>query len=334
MRLYKETSIKIESDEPIDSFILEDLSGRLFTVKNNSSLNLKNQWLLLKVPYLDKKIEITEIYIDGCPLLQVLYTGYFENTAGKCVQPCTAVFEPGYFKIWIHPSVGHMKAEIINQISNNDYGKNLFDKYLLTVDRPVILPDDFPVELQEFFSYAVGPKWWNKNSTKLPYKELDESAFVNMINDVHIIESLCEHDDPISDRSRGWSIKSWATNPSAREADPVQFDRDSFHGFGQYFSAMGYQELFSFHIAELGPMGYIHLHIDDYVGSKNLKHIRGATKFYQSYSNADDVYFKLNGVGCIPIHKPLLINVNMFSHAVVNLSADKTRKTLGVTGIL
>jgi len=331
--LYKDTRITIESNKPITTFLLEDLTGNLIPVSNNSTVSLPNEWILLQIPYKGETVEINEIYIDGCPLRQVLYTGYFENVHGEKFQPVTAVFEPGCFKIWIHPNVGHMKAEIINQISNSDYGKNLFEKYLLTVDRPVSIPQDFTVELQQFFGHGTGPRWWNKNSKKLPYIELDNPLLYTMLDDINLVEEQCNFFDPISEYSQGWSIKSWIKT-SVKDADPTEFGHGSFNGFGKYFSAMGYKQIFSFNIASLDPMGYIHIHIDDHSGSKNLKHIQGATKFYQSYSNSDNVHFKLNGVGCIPIHKPLLINVNMFSHAVVNLSPDKTRKVLGVTGIL
>src|SRR6056300_1643510 len=112
----KLTKIRLESDVQIESFILEDLSNKSQVVMNNTNVVLNDDWYLLRFPYNGQKIEISEIYIDDCPLLHLKYTGYFENSHGQKFQPATAVWEPGEFKIWIHTNIGFMKGEILAQI--------------------------------------------------------------------------------------------------------------------------------------------------------------------------------------------------------------------------
>ena len=225
-----------------------------------------------------------------------------------------------------------MKGEILAQIFNGDYGKNLFNDYLLTVDRPMKLPDDFPVDLQGFFGHGTGPKWWHKNKQPLPYKELDVD-FTEMFDQIEHIEMQCQVDMKESAKSKLWTHKSW-DGQSVHTATAKDFDDCSFNGFGKYFQQMGYKQIYQLYIASLGPRGFIHMHIDDHYTSKNYNDIKGNTKFYCSYANADQVFFKMAGVGCIPIEKPLMIDAGSFPHAVVNLSDTQTRKTLNLTGVL
>lgn len=312
---------------------MENLCGKTVTITNTQCVKIDNDWHLLSLPFNGQKIEIDEIYINDCPLQHLKYTGYFENSAGKKFQPATAVWEPGSFKIWIHPNVGFMKGEIFSQIGNGDYGKNLFEDYLFTVDRPIELSDDFPADLQGFFGAGAGPKWWHKRRTALPYVELDLEDSKSLFKDIELLEDQCVFDMPYIPESKLWTWKSW-DGQSLSKADAKEFDEKSFNGFGKYFQSMGYKKLYQVYFAYLGPRGYIPIHVDDHVHSKNYKHIKGNTKFYCSYENHDEVLFKMAGVGCLPIDKPLMIDAGSFPHAVVNLSHTKTRKVLNLTGIL
>ncbi len=327
--------IKLTSDYPIDSFILEDLYGYEYIIKNNEDNILerawcRHAWYLLRVPYAGQKIEIENIFVDGYELNQFKYTGYFETESGTKYQPATAVWEPGEFKIWIHTSIGHLKGELITQIANGDFGKNLFNDYILTVDKPITLPDKFPKDIQSFYSYGTGPKWWHKS--KSPYVELDIEKFKTMYNEMPMLENLCKIDIPLSKNHKGWSYKSW-DGAQIGSANLNNYNLESYAGFGKYFKQIGFKKLFQVNFGYLSSMGYINMHKDDHTTSKNRKNIIGNKKFYWSYENADADYFKMAGVGILPTHNPILVDVCAFTHSVVNISKTKTRKSLQVTGI-
>ena len=322
--------IKLISDYPIDSFILEDLYGDEYNIKNNEDNILERTWYLLRVPYQGQKIEIKEIYVDGYELGQLKYTGYFQTESGTKHQPATAVWEPGEFQIWIHTSVGHLKGELITQISNGDFGKNLFENYILTVDKPMDLHEDFPIDIRSFYAHGTGPKWWHKS--KSPYIELDTSEFKSMLDEMDILEDMCKVDVLMGKSHKGWSYKSW-DGAEIETANLSKYDDESFAGFGKYFERIGYKELFQVNFGYLGPMGYINMHKDDHHSSKNYENIIGNKKFYWSYRDAECDYFKMAGVGMVPTKKPILVDVCSYTHCVVNTSSTKTRKSLQVTGV-
>ena len=73
----------------------------------------------------------------------------------------------GVFKIWIHTQLGVLLERFLHQIANGKFGKNLFQDYMLTVDRPVKLKKQWPESIKTFFSNGDGPNWWHKNSPEV-----------------------------------------------------------------------------------------------------------------------------------------------------------------------
>ena len=324
------TKIKLTCDNIINDFILEDIYGCEYYIKNDEENLLERAWYLLRLPFNGQRIEIEKIEIDGFDIGQLIYTGYFETEPGIRHQPATAVWEPGEFKIWIHTSVGYWKGELITQIANGDFGKNLFDNYILTVDKPLELSEDFPTDIRSYFAHGTGPKWWHKS--KSPYIELDIPEFETMLDEMHILEDYCEYSVPLSKKHKLWSYKSW-DGAEIETADLTTYDAESYKGFGKYFQKIGYKKLFQVNFGYLGPMGYINMHKDDHTSSKNYKDIINNKKFYWSFKDAEYDYFKMSGVGIIPTKKPVLVDVCSYTHCVVNVSPSKTRRSLQVTGV-
>ena len=321
--MYTGTTLRLEADNEIEYFVLEDLEQISVTVKNNATINLKDEWVLLKVPYRGTITNITDILINNTSIEHLLYTGYFEDITGQKFQPATSVWAEGGFNIWIHPNLGYMKGQLFEQINNGDYGTSLFDKYMLTVDRPIIIPAPYPNDIKDFFSYGAGPRWWNKKNN-LPYQTLDDEVFDDMSDSVQkVVSKYCNNieEHPFSNK---WSIHSWTTSVS--NADPVPINDNSFEGLGKYFRSIGWNNVLTVEDSQLGPHGWIRLHIDDHPNSKNRQHIEKLSKLYFTYENKKDILFKLHGVGLVPVDKPLLINTWKFAHCVVNLG-NETRKT-------
>jgi len=317
------TEIKIISDIEIDFFELHNLNEDVLIVRNKQTIDLEKDWHLLVVPYRGQKIEIEDIQINGQSLQHVIYTGFFEDASGERFQPATAVWTDGNFKIWIHPSIGFLKATIFEQIKNGDYGKNLFENYMLTVDRPINIPEYFPEELRDFFKNGSGPHWWHKDN--LPYKVLDDTLSEDMLNDKHKVVDQC-HNIDINPRAKNWTTRRWKrTDVGGTDyfANPTKIDEQSFDGFGKYFTIMGWNHIIGMHDSDLGPRSWIHLHIDPCPHRENVN----VKKLYftYEYENKEHILFKLNKAGLIPIDKAVLVNTWDHSHCVVNLG-NNTRK--------
>ena len=314
----KRTKINIFSENPIDNFVLEDLYGNEKILKNNTNVSIDLSWQLLIITNPD----VREITIDGCQLGKFINTGYYENNK---------------FKIWIHPNIGYMISTLMDQIDLGDLNSKLYEKYLFTVDRPIDIGREFPVHIQGFFAHGSGPKWWNKEKRPIPYIVIDDPEIKEMMDKIEVLEKHLDTEADLSGkknqtlqyndqwRAEGWKMESYSN------ATEKEFNADSFSGFGKHFQKLGFKKLYQVYTAYLGPLGYINLHTD---GNKfRKKENAGNTRLYCSYSNTDAVYFKMLGVGLLPMNTPILIDAGRFLHSVVNLSKTNTRKSLVVTGI-
>lgn len=316
--MIKQTIINILTDDPIDNFIIEDLNGNEKTVKNNSSISLELSWYLLKL----SNNKIKDILIDNSEVGKFKHTGYYEDNI---------------FKIWIHPNIGHMLSTLMSQINISDFNNELYEKYLLTVDRPIDIGKQFPVHIQGFFAHGSGPKWWNKQKRPLPYIVIEDPEILQMMEHIEVLEKHLDTRADFSNKKSqkllyndqwygdGWKMESYS------KASPKDYDTESFSGFGKYFKKLGFKQLYQVYTAYLGPNGYINLHTDGTLQRKTEN--AGNTRLYYSYSNTDEVYFKMVGVGLLPMNTPILIDPGSFVHSVVNLSPTNTRKSLIVTGI-
>jgi len=314
----KRTKINIIAGDHIDSFVLQDLYTKEKVIKNNTTTSIELSWQLLTIPNPD----IREIEIDGCQLQKFIKTGYYENNK---------------FKIWIHPNIGYMISTLMDQINVGDLNDKLYKKYLLTVDRPIDIGREFPVHIQGFFAHGSGPKWWNKEKRPIPYIVIDDPEIKEMMTNIKLLEKHLDSQADFSGkknqtlqyndkwRGQGWKMESYS------RATAKDFNADSFSGFGKHFQKIGFKKLYQVYTAYLGPLGYINLHTDGNEFRK--KENAGNTRLYCSYSNTDAVYFKMLGVGLLPMNTPILIDAGRFVHSVVNLSKTNTRKSLVVTGI-
>lgn len=321
----KQTKINILANTSIDNFVIEDLYGKEKIVKNNTSILLNYSWYLLKISCNKNKFVVDSISIDGSSLGKFIETGYFDKKTNE-------------FNIWIHPNLGYMIATLMDQIEPGDLKqKILAKKYMLTVDRPLKIGKKFPVHIQGFFSHGSGPKWWNKQKRPLPYILIEDPEIKEMVSKIEILEKHLDTQADFSGKEsqtllyndqwigEGWKMESYSS------ATAKDYDAESFSGFGAYFKKLGFKQLYQVYTAYLGPQGYVNLHTD---GSQlRKKQNEGNTRFYCSYSNTDQVYFKMAGVGLLPMDTPMLIDPGNFVHSVVNLSKTNFRKSLIITGV-
>ncbi len=320
--------VKVSIELSADSKLIqaENLQGEVFASVNPELVLEANSWYKISVHFLKDKLKITDIKINDQSIGELIYTGWTTNLAGSFFQPNTELWEPSKFEIWINTNLGFMMATLKDQIANGDFGKNLKQRYLLTVDRPIQLPDTFPESLKSFFSYGAGPRFWDRESIHLPYKVIEN--FEGVSDDQ--AQSIIKQCGDLSQKKnhQGWHI----TELKDVAYEPEEITAQSYQGFGKVLRGVGYKELLSFNHAVLDPGGYINIHIDDHPSSNYKKYIAGPKKFYYTYTNGDQVYFKMSNVGLLPLDKPLLINTHDYSHCLVNCGTNP-RSTLMAYGI-
>lgn len=321
--------IDIESEVEICDYYIEDLYKNSYKVKNHQVFNLDSNWFLLKIPYENIKNEIFTISVNGVDIEYLIYTGYFENYKKEKFQPATAVWEPGEFKIWLHPNLGFYKCSVFEQISNGDYGKNLFEKYMLTVDQSTKIDQSiYPQDVSEFFQHAYGPRWWNQNDITLPYKTLDKNKFSDIDKDLLIkqIKDIAKFHEIKNKSWEGFSLKEKSVLP----LEPIL----KFSGeIKKIIDSVGYTDILDVSLMILHPKSCIRIHVDDHLTRDSWKYLSGCRKFYWTLTDSDKVYFKIGQAGLLPLESPTLINSGMHVHSVVN-DTDDVRYTVLMYGKL
>ena len=325
------TPIKIDIDsefEILDCYI-EDLYKNSYKVENHQIFNLVDDWFLLKIPYEKIKNEIFKISVNGVDIEYLIYTGYFENQKKEKFQPATAVWEPGEFKIWLHPNLGFYKCSIFEQISNGDYGKNLFEKYILTVDQSVNIDQkSYPKDVCEFFRHPYGPRWWNQNDITCPYKVLNNDKFNNINKDLLIdqIKNIAKFHEIKNKSWQGFSLKEKSVLPF----EPIS----KFSGeIKKIINSVGYTDILDISLMILQPKSCIRIHVDDHLSRDSWKYLAGCRKFYWTLTDSSEVYFKIGQAGLLPLNSPTLINSGMHVHSVVN-NTEEVRYTVLMYGKL
>lgn len=319
--------INIEADHSIEDFEIEDLYKNTIQAKNNQDVEIFSDWFLIKIPYCNIKNEINKIKINNVDIEHLIYTGWFENNKNECFQPATAVWEPGYFKIWIHTNIGLYKFITFSHIANGDFGKNLFDEYMLTVDYSIDIDQRYSKDIREFFKHPFGPRWWKKNDVTRPYKVLKNEEFNNinkdaLINDIKKVAKFANLDKK---HWKYWSLKDGGS-------DLPLVSNDTFSGeLKKLIDLIGFKSIIDVSIQTLDPKSTIHIHIDDHLSRECWPIIAGCKKFYWNLTDTTDIYFKLGEAGLIPIEYPLMINTAMHVHSLIN-DSDITRTVLLIYG--
>lgn len=308
--------INIEAEHSIENFLVEDLYKKEFQVNVGDVFSVNSDWFLIKIPYQGFKNEITSIKINNHDIGYLIYTGWFENRKKEKFQPATAVWEPGEFKIWMHKNFGLHQYYTYSQISNGDYGKNLFDDYMLTVDYSVDVDCSYPEDIRNFFKHPFGPRWWKKDDITRPYKILDNENFsflnkTNLISDVLDVAKVKNINSSQTPNWWGWGLK--------KNSDLPLIDINTFSGeLKKLIDLIGYTSIVDISIQYLNPKSVIKIHVDDHLKRDCWPYIAGCKKLYWNLTDTDSVYFKLGEAGMLPLDFPLLVNTSMHTHGLIN----------------
>jgi hypothetical protein len=321
--------LSVISDSLLQKFYLKDLSNNILDIDLDTDQNLKSGWYELCIEYVDTKIEISDILINDSSISHMIYTGYYTDGNGTIHQPATAVWDTGgVFSIWIHTELGIMYQRVYEAIRNGDFGKNLFDNYILTVDRPFVTKNIWPDHIRSFYANAHGPQWWYNNNKYTPWKYCDLPDY-DTDELLRELEPLTIHH---STRKNGnyciKQIKEYASDlPFIEIQDiPSALVRD-------FVSNVGYKRIIDISVQTLSPGTYIDIHRDDHYKRKAYPYMRGCKKLYWAVKAHKGVYFKQGRSGILPLDKPLLLNTIEHAHSVIH-EGDQVRTSILVYGEL
>ena len=323
--------LSITSTEKLEKFYLKNLDDKIFNIELDKEQNIPTGWYELIIPYLSKKIEIFDILINDESIKHFLYTGFYQDGNGKIYQPANAIWDNGgYYTIWIHTEIGIMWQRFGEQIKPGDFGTNLFEKYTLTVDKNVIIKDQWSTTLKSFFQNGDGPNWWIKNDIRTPYVVIDDEEILNI--DKNYLLTELEKCLPFKDFDvagyKGWNrigLKdSCADSISEIDELPSKFVRE-------FIKKLGYKKVIDITIQKLDPNSAVGIHRDDHSDKCFYQHTLGASKFYWNMTDTKDIYFKLGTSGLLPLEYPFFVNTVRHIHAVLNES-NKERIVLNIKG--
>lgn len=323
--------ISVDADIQVNEIIVEDLYHNTYNLKNNENFNTKSDWFLLKVPYNGIKNEINDIKINGNSIDYLKYTGWFENDKNEKFQPATAVWEPGNFKIWLHKNLGFLKHSLYSQISNGDFGKNLFDKYVFTCDWSTKINGNYSQVVKSFFEYPFGPKWWKKTDIHRPFIALDKKIFEG-IDKQKLINEVIE----ISEyQFQSKSNKDWTKYWLKEKSELPFIDIKQIQGpeIQKVINLVGYKSILNIEINTLRANSALELHVDDHTGRKSWPYIKGCKQLHWILTEPENNYFKMSEQGIMPGDSPNLINAGMYPHSFIN-NSNSLRYVLSMHGDL
>jgi hypothetical protein len=301
--------ISITSSDKLEKFYVKDLCDKIYCIDLDTPQDIPAGWYELNIFYVDRKIEIEDILINDASLREFIYTGYYVDGNGDIHQPGCALWDKGgCFKIWIHTEVGVMFQRILETIRNDDYGTNLFEKYMLTVERPIKIKESWGEPYISFFANGDGPRWWLNNDRFTPWKiadipNVDKDMFLRELDQcLPFFEKLAD----------GWTRKSLARPP--RELPFIPWKEISSSILKDFFQKIGYKRIMDISLQTLSPNTAIEIHKDEHYNF--IK--KGCKTFYWNITPHENVYFKLGKSGLLPLQYPLFINTIEHPHAVVN----------------
>jgi len=320
--------LSVTSDNPLQNFYLKDLSNNTFQILLDTEQNIPRGWYELCVEYVDTKIEISDIQINGDSIKHMIYTGYCTDGNGTVHQPATAVWDTGcVFTIWIHTEIGEMYSRIYEAIRNGDYGQNLFENYTLTVDRPLITTGNWPERIRSFYATAHGPQWWYKEDmVPWRYCNLPEYDTDELLSELQPMMKYTEER-----YNRGYCISQ--IKEYASDLPFIELDDISSPLVRDFVTSVGYTRILDISIQTLSPGTYIDIHRDDHYKRAAYPYMRGCKKLYWACKAHEGVYFKQGRGGILPLDKPLLLDTIEHPHAVIH-EGDKVRTSILVYGEL
>ena len=288
------------------------------------------------------KIQIKNVFIDKVSVRQFLFLSWAEKD-GEKIQPCTELWEEGL--AW-HIPVSNPMSLLIS-IANEKFetwelGGNLFEKYDIYYPESVEIDNSWPLLVKDFFKYnfdfyarkKIGKDELYGNSI-IPYFqfdfEFDRDALCNELKENYQYLITNEFLKPyqyeynqIDSKDNFNSDLNWRTiytyaPKKSNSIDDFTLDKNKLPILFDFYKNLPVKNIYVSFVGILPPGGYIAPHIDHRAGI--LPH--GCTQLYFTLNPTDDHYFKINGVGLLPLkNNPTVINNQNYTHTVINQSSE------------
>jgi len=334
-------SLSIKSNVTLKKYYLKTLSDIQINFELDKKFDLETGWYNLIIEYTGEKIDIEDILINGESLSHYIYTGFFtEKSTGKRFQPANSLWTEGEYSIWIHTEIGHMIQTYCTSIRNGDYGKNLFDDYLFTVDKNLEISTEWPEIIKSYFRYGNGPRWWKKDTKKTPYEvcekellqDIDKNKVLSEIKlDCHTkfeYKMLTKVGVANTEKMYGLGIRRSSAYP--------YIDIDSLKSslLKTIIRRLGFKELLNITLQTALPGQSFVPHIDDHYKRDCRDDIEGPVVFLWNLATVTkDHYFKLGSAGVLPLEHGLFFNQFYFDHGTINDSKEHDRPLLIIHGL-
>ena len=278
------------------------------------SIDIPEKWQLLEFKS-DSYIKILNVELDGQKIDHLLYIMFDDD------KRCTFgdIFEGTTQYLPIHPRYAIFRSTVSQDLPNGWYGKQIYEHFEFTIDRPVEFKSPQPKHMRDFFALDTGAHWIKK------YDE-NSSWFFNETHDVEKIREsidpdLFEIDPPGADTNSGWTMRN-LKDPSIEGLREIGLTFLADLAVKHNFTSIS-----SVSCNTLEPGGHIGIHVDNTQGENRRK------KIYLNLHPSDDVYFKFSTTGLVPMNtqKSMWFNTDGHVHAVVNDGSD-TRLMVSIAG--
>ena len=316
--------LDIVTDKPLLDFYLLDLHGDKIRFDLDKDFDILDGWYEIICESEESVIEIIDVTVNNNSVSHWIYTSYFEYQDGAILQPSTHLHDKGKWRFWIHTNLAYYFQVMYQSITESYLGSNLFERYMLTVDRPVEFEHQYDPLVESFFKLGSGPRWWRKNTVSTPYRVIDNDYFQTQDKELLIQEMR----DIFHDKSHLWDAHPKGTEMLSLREDgrtvlPVIDIQDIPSAMIQeVVRQAGFKNVLNIFLSIIPAESTIGIHIDDQYYRPGIRLLSGATQFNWPLTPQATTYFRLGEAGLIPNDKPAFINPQRHTHSLVNDSSQ------------
>jgi len=217
--------------EPKVNFQIKLNNGHTQITCQGNNFELLSDWQLLTIEH-DGSIEyeIKDLKIDGQSIRENIYTGWYTNTQGQRSNPRNYFLkEPAKWSIVVHSDISVFKERLCNQITNGDFGSDLFERYQWFLDIGHPLTGQYSSQVNKFFARSQGLNLYPKHDYVLhPFVSLnipmDQVAIYNELIKTDIIPSAAPHSQwggKIIDLTDYPVLTNWLKNVGIKDLNHV-----------------------------------------------------------------------------------------------------------------
>ena len=302
-------------------------------------------------PTATTNIRIDSADLDGSGFMQTLYTMYKVDNNKKSQTTILTQRDNVLYLPFINP-VSQWIASCAEKITGRLYSSGLYEELEVYYPESIMLSNNFPKIIQDFFStnldFYAHPKqllespYYNKHIPyiTLPKKiNVDEDTLYNeLMNNLDYLKSTGrspkQHEYTQNKNPNRWLNNDIIISSEDDYSLTSKFllDKNKLPNLYSFIKELNLKTIIHAFIGILGPGEYAYPHIDEYITHEHsVKNYLGCSEIYIPIKWKEGNYFKLNNVGLIPIHEPALINNHNFCHALVN-NSDEIRFSLAIVG--